>query len=1390
MYGAFKTTLQFSIALSLALTMPVPLFAQTNSREQQAVLTKQEIKQIKYDQQLAYWSTLRTEMPALSHLAFDEMPPLHKVEGSNPLLDSDPFFMRSQRWTPANRINACGETESGKVCFDKDAESVTLAINGQPNGLKINQAFTPILETSEHVFLAADDLRIFQNKSADKNEPGEGVFFIAKRDLEFAGDKPVPVFFFPLPGTGWTGKDRLAFNFQVMDNIVIYTQSKFGLQIDGNDIALMEKTQRQNLVLASAFTMIDGASDSRGYALPKPNTTLSFGLFLSGQTTKAADGYAKLDSRTFKKVVQQLSHNILPEANAAETAKNLGEQIDAQAEIRAKQLEKEDRYDWNYWKQWITVGILYGGTAGLAWAAYDPIDFNSMITEDMPRRITIAMSMIGSVAAASVGMKYFVHRAKFDKLYPYNKDDSFLRKLNQEHKGIMTELAHGLYFSLTVLPQSIRHTLSFLKDHFMPDNKIVHKGWEATIGYQMRQNSHLAMNYKTQYLGWLFGMLDAVQVGVYLLIFGPWLNTNLGLNFDLGGVGGAAAAYASGEMLRNFLSYLQSGAHNYSAEVKFTTLASAEAAARREMVANNKDPYAPVNRDEFVELTEKYLEIRYKAVGLPGPEEFLYDPITFLESITRRMGFKSDNAKAAFAADAKVHSEKMKALQDKAKAFKEEFKQAETPEAKEAAYENMQKSHHEALREAQLASMPNFVLKGNSWGLVQPSLKAALREAELAQETSPSAVGEQTVKLLKWATYERSGAKKIAERIWDVTASEWGAQGLSDSIDTAKKQALEKQKAKALAAAQANADEMNRAAQIAQVRAMELTQAAEAEKAQQQGSTKNLSFGFFKSALESLKNIFAKVRGENDLSQLAEAAKNQAVELAKAAAVAQNEVNRLAAPTTQTTASNITEEDQDPRLGLFKAAFATLKGTFQYVVADATKEVRDIREVLFLMSATNKAEEAQKFLPASWREKAGSAEAAAMGAQLVHRAFYSKYAKDQNLLKPTESIKEEFHARANIVLERLARKDPSLQLQDPFIREIKLNEIMYRLKQKEDVRRKAVNYRPEDLSSKEQKAWEIARSKANAVWEETKHMEDMTWPEMAKAYAEKSGDVTLSPEQFAQSYRYKVMVAREYARQSGLISDDPSESEFVQKVVISAVQKTEQHLRTPKEAGYISRIHPSEREFYEAQVFSRHFIDSYVELSVHTDEHLKGNSPEYPGFGQRVRRALVGVPGGKYLSGFVQGFEALFRNEETSYRANWHGFFQRNIPVLPDLWKNFTTGLRVTPYLLTFSYLTMQIWQIDIPYALWAVMIGINFLNPTLVELNNRFLKNFSIKPIGNVPSKMIYSWIHSTLTNPEVLAIQVYSQPIVNAYDKHIVQPIRELPERCAALLSRATAK
>lgn len=1234
---SWKSVLNSVLSLQLALS-PALVYGQPSSSAMPAP-SAVDAEQVRSDAHLNYWASLDFEYPELTEFALGEPlvdGPLSNLSPGDPLLDQDPFFMQSQSWEKSS-FEDC---EEDSVCFSKDKDSLVLGgLTGQKS-LRLNQVLTPVLETEEWIILTADTDQIFRQKNPKSAEPGEGFFFIRKS--EFAAnaqsDYPVPVFFFPMPDPGWTGAMPAALELELEQQVVLHDKNGVALPIEKRDITVLENSQRNNLVLAQTWSFLEGKVQPNGVALPKPGSTVAFGLILSGVLPEVSKRAASLiDTKRFEQIVRQLSP--LPEAHARELAPSLLKRIRDGVRSRVQ------NFDTEYWKKWIFPTIAYGGTGLYASHLYSkyPIDWSSMITADMPSRLATIGMLLGGVLASSVLMKYTIHKTKIDKMYPRAENESWLQMVHREHKGILTEISVGLYFSMSAIGQGLRHTLEFFKDHFMPSNHLLHKAWDATMGFQMKQNSRLAINWKTFYLGAIiFGMADTLLVGVDLLIFTPAFIDMF--NFQVA-TGAATAAFVSAELLRNFLGYIQGGAHAYSADMKQIHMLSAEKEAHRILRKSGQNPEAKKNSDKVQELAEQELDKRFRSMGLPSREEFLYDPVSVIEDLGAKTGYS-------------IPEESMKQI----------------------ISQSGERISKDGLSDDQIKNFKSrFVLSKRRWGLVGPSLDKALKTAREFQAQNNSVVGAQTIKLLEWAVADRSSVKAIAGRTWDTIASQHGWQGLKDSIA--------------------------------------------AELKDWTGKNKKVL--------------------DNNIEDL---------------------------------------------LGL---SYAALKGSLKYLALDSTQKVRDIRQVIYMASTVGTLAPLKDFLPASWIEKAGSEEAALLAAELIHRAFFSYYEEQKDLINPSANLEAKYGAAAEQAVTKLAERFP--ELNDPFARKVRHAQIVYRLKLKEQ-RKQAI----ENFAEKEEKGlakwqWNAARKAGQQFIDKYASDEiNEEWLNIGGLYSKlMDKDSSFDEAEWARPYRYRLAVARAYAKKVGITVNGES-SEFVRAVTAKAATDMEGELSSLQEVTYMKKLSPEDRDFYQAKVFSRHFVTNYVGMSVHTDAFLKAASPEFPGRAQAIRRRLVSVPGGKIITkALINPIESLFRNEETSYQPGFWSFIDRNLPVIPDAYHNLLRSSRNLPYSLTLGYLTSYyIWQIHMPYSIWAVFASLGFVGISLIEMNNRLQRLWDSKPMGDVPSKLTYSFIHSRLTNPEIMILQAYAEPIAQTFERNISQPISNAIGSCNDILSGRTRK
>ncbi len=248
MFRVMRGFVSFLVAISIALITPAPLHASPGSAPQHPIDDAQMTQIVRNDAQLFYWSTLAERNPLVGEAALEttgDEKRLWNISPNDPLVDKDPFFMRSQEWKDASSEDC---TEG--VCFEKSSQGLILQFGAIKKALLLKQAMSPILDTDEYLFLSADNLDIFRER-VNEDQPGEGFFFIAKKDLLKAlkFNAPIPVFFAPTVGTGWTGPQPHAFEFNLGDQMtaqyIFPDRDGDRLELDHTDIMASKKSSVQ-----------------------------------------------------------------------------------------------------------------------------------------------------------------------------------------------------------------------------------------------------------------------------------------------------------------------------------------------------------------------------------------------------------------------------------------------------------------------------------------------------------------------------------------------------------------------------------------------------------------------------------------------------------------------------------------------------------------------------------------------------------------------------------------------------------------------------------------------------------------------------------------------------------------------------------------------------------------------------------------------------------------------------------------------------------------------------------------------------------------------------------------------------------------------------------------
>ncbi|MCS6837310.1 MAG: hypothetical protein NZ480_00550 [Bdellovibrionaceae bacterium] len=1168
------------------------------------------------DFSLLYWAMLDYQNPGLVQ-TFLSLPDPQFPQVPESLLDDDPFFMRSQAWESQPDL-AC---TSDSFCFSRTSGSVLLVFGDQKLGWRLNQNFTVLAETQDYVLFQSIDGALFDSKWPDELQFNQGLFFIRKDEWKESSRsrRPVPVFFFPLPGNGWTGVKPISIVEDVLvQQLHLRDQQGDVLSIDLEDVALLEHLQRNNLLLAQTAEILEtGKLPSPFPPLPASHFTMGFGLVCSGklphQIRFAYRSDPFLQQKSNINIFNLLLSKFIVPAWGDDDKLNDQSLLGKSNVTRWKKLVAH----WENWRrQWAVPTVLYGSFGALAAAIYEPEFVKNLIPQNFATVVqTVGMIMAG-VVTMSITLKYTIHREYFQKKYP-KQGLGFYGQIKQEFKGIFHELAHGFYFSYAFLPQTVRFVLELVKDRLFPMNRMVHKLWDLTFRYQMRHASQIPMNHRTLFLGWMHGAFYSTLLALTLFVFAPWL----AYHYGLGVAGGAtAAAFASSEVLRNFLSYLQSGAFVYSSHVKGLHMLPAQREAERRMISMGKNPDAVENKPLLEELTQEELQKIFRLLKLPDSSDFLYDPTSFFEWIVKIQGYSADYLTGAIPQQ----------LQNK-----------------------------------------KFALKAQGWGLIPSALDHAIEIARKIQEKENTEVGRQTLQLLRWAKENRGIPSHIAGRVWDVLSSDWASKELRQQI---------------------------------------------------------------------LKSV--------------ESAKSSG------------------------------------KLGLWDG----LKAVLSFFLSEGSREVRDINYVLFLGSQVGGVEELgnidiASLLPESWLKKAGSLDAAMAGMRLFHFTFMSLLSRQYFLL--SGELEAPYRERARRLLERKAG-DNNTWSRDRFLNHLQILQVGMRLKERDQERRAIFQFRPPQMDFLEERQWKKVRDWAYQYWSASRQEEpgahDEIWDEIFQVTQNELANdpkvqntIANKKRQWIRDTQFKFFVAQQMAQANNLLIEDPEQSEFVRKALVKAILNTIAEVNTKRSRMYLSRLNQWDRAFEESRMFYKHFVASYLDETVRNEEASALNS-EYPGYFQKVRKAVLRYKYGSGVARALKFFETFFRNENESYFPGLLGWLNRNIPFIPDLIYNMNKHYRNFPYFISFGFLiNYYVWQIHKPYALVFATALLIFVFPTLVEWNNRFLRNFDIQPMKSVGNQSIHSFTYHGITSVEPVVLQNHADQIQGVFNKLIAKPVEKAMIECA---------
>ncbi len=548
-----------------------------------------------------------------------------------PLLDEDPYFLRSQRWhqgeVPSDQETRVSSDERG---FDVQIAGASLAV-------RIDQPLKFAFEADDYLFFQATSRDFFKAKAINEEAYGEGLFFIDKRDLRTEslrthGDRHgIPVMFLPLGSEGWTEAVQAA---QIPNDTAVLTirnekGAKETFEFDDLDrlskslhltllIAVVSELRfEQDLIKQKAIAAIQSRDQGLvelPYVLPARGSTAVFGTYAT---------FMNLD-RPERSVAQILQHSslimdlVMPQAEAAIISPDL-----------------MSRTIW-------VLGVLTG--LGItSWLAKRTILAEKVKTVrqhlealDDQRRVEDGREPLDRTTKA-----YKRKAAVIDNITVFSQSLAVTSFLPKVSFGYILEYVADRFFG---------------KQGYAP-NGFIRRFIQYSLLTDRRNSRRTNSNAWTLWLGSVvlggedtsFVILQLMELnGIVLpavgnLVGGPELAAQMHAQYSVGDA--ATANLLTSEALRNGTGYIISGGFSYAGDQTLYWDSNLRPQVEAEMRKERKNPLDRANQTELDRRVTEKMEPILERRSLPTEREHLFDATGMLQKFIGFFGYKVDREK-------------------------------------------------------------------------------------------------------------------------------------------------------------------------------------------------------------------------------------------------------------------------------------------------------------------------------------------------------------------------------------------------------------------------------------------------------------------------------------------------------------------------------------------------------------------------------------------------------------------------------------------------------------------------------------------------------------------------------------------------------------------------
>jgi hypothetical protein len=596
--------------------------------------------------------------PAISDILNDKTFPLGlKLNPSDPVVDQDPFFLKSQSW--ARQVHPQVSEDIG-AAFSRDNNSVSVSFAGLEKVWQLNAPMHPIFKTDEFIFFAV-------NTGSDlfARVQSEGLFFISYNQLVSASVKgdSVLIHFLPMPRSGWVttkNQEIIITGIPNRDIIAVTNTEGLTLPIRLKDVRSMAKVQNFNLMLAMSMTLDDLLSKLDESSAPKVEQARErlFSTLQKIAKTSQAHNEQAFNSTVgnfggdLNSLISEITNNVGHKSLMIPRGSTAGFGL----LFTGFDLDHPTRPP--YYK---TAAQTEHSSFKIARVVLNIFGLNS--AQAMPPDLAEAFQDIGVVIAKCAGIYAVSYIAQVtilrDKIERKMREGAAIGK-NQKQVSV-TVLAQSLASLYQVPYNWPTHVLEFIIDSAgVRENGLARKIFNNTFGFARRTNVATPVNDKSFYSGFgILGVVDTAFVGFQVWLFWPYVLTHVVSHMGPFFATRVAAAmhdheslalYALISVVSNFSGYLMAGANMLASQVQEIATKESLPIVATEMRESSLNPNDPKNKAEF----DKRVKDRVRAVmtrqGMPADNALLFDANSLFRSIQEFLGYEAPE-KTAGASD-------------------------------------------------------------------------------------------------------------------------------------------------------------------------------------------------------------------------------------------------------------------------------------------------------------------------------------------------------------------------------------------------------------------------------------------------------------------------------------------------------------------------------------------------------------------------------------------------------------------------------------------------------------------------------------------------------------------------------------------------------------------